>query len=169
MFGLWSGSNFVHSQKRKTYVDPSSLFLIQGVYFFVISIQLMLSSVHWNIPPLFTCKAATISVIYWFDLITMLQFSTNYVSQFWFVLYWPLVDYFVITISTITPPKYHSMKLSHVQWLASQVPTCDRTGVTADRKSLTCDTNSVTCVQLWHGSLYMWQFYMWCIGGVILP
>ena len=46
----------------------------------------MLSSVHWNIPPLFTCKAATISVIYWFDLITMLQFSTNYVSQFWFVL-----------------------------------------------------------------------------------
>ena len=50
-------------------------------------------------------------------------------------------------------------KISHVQWLASQVPTCNRTGVTDDRKGVTCDTSSVTCVHLWHGSPNMWRFY----------
>ena len=76
-------------------------------------------------------------------------------SQFWFVL----IIGWLFCISTITPPKCHIMKLSHVQWLASQVPTCDGTGVTADRKSVNCDTSSVTCVQLWHVSPNMWWFY----------
>ena len=110
-------------------------------------------NVHWNIPPLFTCKAATNSCY-------ILNLSDNNAPVLSsvptkcpnFGLYWPLVDYFVITISTITPPKYHSMKSSHVQWLTSQVATCDGKGVN-------CDTSSVTCVQLWHVSPNMWWFY----------
>ena len=60
--------------------------------------------------------------------------------------------YYIITV-------YPSMKSSHVQWLTSQVSTCDKTGVTDDGQGVTCDTSSVTCVHLWHWSPNMWRFY----------
>ena len=97
---------FSKAKFRKTSVDSSLLFLIQVCIFFVISIKLMLWSVHWNIPP--------ISVIYWFlsecHALVLRLVPTKCPN---FGLYWPLVDYFVITISTTTPPKYHMFSGSH--------------------------------------------------------
>ena len=68
----------------------------------------------------------------------------------------------ILIYGKITPPIYHSIKSSHVQWPVSQVATCDQRGVTAARRwqkwchilvsvtSLwsqvaTCDTGHCTC------------------------
>ena len=37
----------------------------------------------------------------------------------------------IVVYGKITPPIYHSIKSSHVQWPMSQVATCDRGGVTS--------------------------------------
>ena len=57
----------------------------------------------------------------------------------------------IVVYGKITPPIYHSIKSSHVQWPMSQVTTCDQRGV--------------TCSHLWPGSLNMWRFYtvIYCV------
>ena len=97
----------------------------------------MLSSVHWNIPPLFTCKAATISVIYWFDLITMLQFSTNYVSQFWFVL--------------------------TIGWLFCNYNIHNNPSKISQYEIVTCSVTRITGAHMWQNRCHSWpkKSYLW--------
>ena len=51
-----------------------------------------------------------------------------------------------IVYGNITPPIYHSINSSHVQWPMSQVTTCDRRGVTDTRMwHFFCHIFSCTC------------------------
>ena len=50
-------------------------------------------------------------------------------SRFFFLT----LEHVIMIYGKITPPIYHSIKLSHVQWPVSQVATCDQRGVTDAR------------------------------------